>query len=136
MLRPRELSYKKVRKGRLRGVESKNPYLKGGTFGLRALESGRITARQIEATRRAITRKMNRRGRVWILIFPQTPVTSKPIEVRMGKGKGAVNYWVSSIRKGRLLFLVGGVSREVAFEALRAGAGKLPLLTAREAGED
>jgi len=132
MLRPRELKFRKERKGRIRGLESKNPTLKEGCFGLRTLESGRVTARQIEATRRAITRKMKRRGRVWVLIFPHKPITSKPIEVRMGKGKGNVDYWVASVRQGKVLFLVGGVSQEIAMEALKAGAGKLPLLTIRE----
>ena len=99
-----------------------------GSYGLRALESGRISARQIEAARRVITRRMKRRGKVWIKIFPSTPVTSKPVEVRMGKGKGAVDYWVCPVKRGTLLYEVGGISKEVA-QALKGGATKLPVAT-------
>jgi large subunit ribosomal protein L16 len=128
MLRPKQVKYRKQFKGRIRGSES-SPSLGKGSFGLKALESGRISARQIEATRRAMTRKMKRKGRVWIRIFPSTPITSKPVEVRMGKGKGNVDYWVCPVRQGRILYEIGGVSSEVALQALRAGAAKLPLLT-------
>ena len=110
-------------------MESKSVNLTVGTYGLKALESGRVTARQIEATRRAITRKMKRRGRVWIRVFPATPITSKPVEVRMGKGKGNVDYWVCPVRQGKILYEVGGISRDTAMQALKAGAAKLPLLT-------
>lgn len=129
MLRPKQVKYRKQRKGRIKGMESKSINLTVGTFGLKALESGRLTARQIEATRRAITRKMKRRGRVWIRVFPATPITSKPVEVRMGKGKGNVDYWVCPVRQGKILYEVGGISRDTAMQALKAGAAKLPLLT-------
>ena len=129
MLRPKQVKYRKQRKGRIKGMESKSINLTVGTYGLKALESGRVTARQIEATRRAITRKMKRRGRVWIRVFPATPITSKPVEVRMGKGKGNVDYWVCPVRQGKILYEVGGISRDTAMQALKAGAAKLPLLT-------
>ena len=129
MLRPKQVKYRKQRKGRIKGMESKSINLTGGTYGLKALESGRVTARQIEATRRAITRKMKRRGRVWIRVFPATPITSKPVEVRMGKGKGNVDYWVCPVRQGKILYEIGGISHEIAMQALQAGAAKLPLLT-------
>ena len=129
MLRPKQVKYRKQRKGRIKGMESKSVNLTVGTYGLKALESGRVTARQIEATRRAITRKMKRRGRVWIRVFPATPITSKPVEVRMGKGKGNVDYWVCPVRQGKILYEIGGISHEIAMQALQAGAAKLPLLT-------
>jgi large subunit ribosomal protein L16 len=129
MLRPKSVVFKKGRKGRIRGTESQALHLTVGSYGLKALESGRITARQLEATRRAMTRKMKRRGRVWIRIFPSTPVTSKPNEVRMGKGKGNVSHWVCPVRKGRILYEIGGIPPEIALQALQAGAAKLPLLT-------
>jgi large subunit ribosomal protein L16 len=129
MLRPKRVTFKKERKGRIRGKESQALHLTVGTYGLKALESGRITARQMEATRRAMTRKMKRRGRVWIRIFPSTPITSKPNEVRMGKGKGNVDHWVSPVREGRILYEIGGIPPEIALQALRAGAAKLPLRT-------
>lgn len=129
MLRPKQVKYRKQRKGRIKGVESKSVNLTVGTYGLKALESGRVTARQIEATRRAITRKMKRRGRVWIRVFPATPITSKPVEVRMGKGKGNVDYWVCPVRQGKILYEIGGIPYDTAMQALQAGAAKLPLLT-------
>ena len=129
MLRPKQVKYRKQRKGRIKGMESKSTNLSVGTYGMKAVESGRVTARQIEATRRAITRKMKRRGRVWIRVFPATPITSKPVEVRMGKGKGNVDYWVCPVRQGKILYEIGGISHEVAMQALQAGAAKLPLLT-------
>jgi len=131
MLRPKQVKYRKEKKGKIRGRQTKQASLLRGTYGLKALESGRITARQIESTRRAMTRKMKRRGRVWIRIFPHQPITNKPVEVRMGKGKGNVAYWVCPVRKGKILYVVGGVSKEIALQALRAGAAKLPLLTAK-----
>ena len=129
MLRPKQTKYKKQRKGRIRGFESglTKPHL--GSHGLKALEPGRITARQIEATRRAITRKMKRRGKVWIKVFPDVPVTSKPVEVRMGKGKGSVDRWVCPVRPGKILYEISGVSSEIAFDALLAGSTKLPIRT-------
>lgn len=129
MLRPKQVKFRKERKGKIRGRETRKISLISGNYALKALESGRVTSRQIEATRRAMTRKMKRRGRVWIRMFPHQPITNKPVEVRMGKGKGNVSYWVSPVRKGKLLYVVGGISKEVAFQALRAGAAKLPLLT-------
>ena len=129
MLRPRQVKYRKQRKGRIKGMENKSVNLTVGTYGLKALESGRVTARQIEATRRAITRKMKRRGRVWIRVFPATPITSKPVEVRMGKGKGNVDYWVCPVRQGKILYEIGGIPYDTAMQALQAGAAKLPLLT-------
>ena len=129
MLRPKQVKYRKQRKGRIKGMESKSVNLTVGTYGLKALESGRVTARQIEATRRAITRKMKRRGRVWIRVFPATPITSKPVAVRMVKGKGTVDYWVCPVRQGKILYEIGGIPHETAMQALQAGAAKLPLLT-------
>ena len=129
MLRPKQVKFRKQRKGRIRGTENRSVHLTVGTYGLKALESGRLTARQIEATRRAITRKMKRRGRVWVRVFPAIPITSKPVEVRMGKGKGNVDYWVCPIRQGKILYEIGGISPEIALQALQAGAAKLPLLT-------
>mgnify|MGYP001184492033 FL=1 len=129
MLRPKQVKFRKQRKSRIRGIETRSVNLTQGSYGLKAKESGRITARQIEATRRAITRKMKRKGRVWIKIFPSVPITSKPVEVRMGKGKGNVNYWVSPVRQGQILYEVGGVTQEIGLQALRAGANKLPVLT-------
>ena len=129
MLRPKQTKYRKQKKGRIKGIEMRCTDVRFGSYGLRALESGRISARQIEAARRVITRRMKRRGKVWIKIFPSTPVTSKPVEVRMGKGKGAVDYWVCPVRRGTLLYEVGGISKEVALQALKGGATKLPIAT-------
>lgn len=129
MLRPKELQFRKEKKGRIKGRLNQSFELAPGTFALKALESGRITARQIEATRRAITRQMKRRGNVRIRIFPSKPITSKPIEVRMGKGKGHVAYWVCSVPKGQILYEIGGVPLSIGLQALRAGSHKLPLLT-------
>lgn len=126
MLRPKQVKYRKARKGRIQGTQ--NDHLLRGAFGLKAIEGGRVTARQVEASRRAMTRKMKRRGKVWIRIFPSTPISRKPIEVRMGKGKGNVDFWVAPVRKGKVLYEIGGVPPEVAEAALRAGAAKLPLL--------
>lgn len=129
MLRPKQTKFRKQRKGKIRGLETRSNTIIFGEYGLKVLECGRISARQIEATRRAITRKVKRRGKLWIRMFPSVPVTAKPVEVRMGKGKGNVNYWVSPVRQGQILYEVGGVTQEIGLQALRAGANKLPVLT-------
>ena len=128
MLSPKRTKFRKSFKHKPQNtVLNSNLYF--GLYGLKATESGRITNRQIEAARRAITRKMKREGRVWIHMFPHIPVTSKPTEVRMGKGKGALSYWAAPIRPGKLLFEIDGVSMELAKQALSYGAGKLPVKT-------
>ena len=129
MLQPKRSKYRKQFKGRIRGKATSANKLDFGEFGLKALEPDRITARQIEAARRAITRAMKRQGRVWIRIFPDVPVTDKPAEVRMGKGKGAVEYWAARVHPGRIMFEIDGVPDDVAREALRLGAAKLPVKT-------
>ena len=129
MLQPKRTKYRKAFKGRIKGVSKGGTSLNFGSYGLKALEPERVTARQIEATRRAVTRHMKRQGKVWIRIFPDLPVTAKPIEVRMGKGKGSVDRWVARVAPGRILFEIDGVSDEIAMEALRLGAAKLPIRT-------
>ena len=129
MLQPKRTKFRKQFKGRIHGVAKGGTDLNFGGFGLKALEPDRVTARQIEAARRAITRAMKRAGRVWIRVFPDVPVTSKPTEVRMGKGKGAPEYWASRVKPGRIMFEVDGVDEETAREALRLGAAKLPIKT-------
>ncbi|MCI4643473.1 MAG: 50S ribosomal protein L16 [Hyphomonadaceae bacterium] len=129
MLQPKRTKYRKAFKGRIKGASKGGTSLNFGSFGLKALEPERVTARQIEATRRAVTRHMKRQGRVWIRIFPDLPVSAKPIEVRMGKGKGSVDRWVARVAPGRILFEIDGVSEEIAREALRLGAAKLPIRT-------
>ena len=130
MLMPKRTKYRKQQKGRIRGNASRGARVAFGDFGLKALEPGRITSRQIEAARIAITRKMKRVGKVHIRVFPDKPITSKPAEVRMGKGKGAIDYWAASIHPGRIIFEVGGnVSEELARASLRLGQQKLPLKT-------
>ena len=129
MLQPKRTKYRKTFKGRIKGAAKGGTALNFGNFGLKALEPERITSRQIEATRRAVTRHMKRQGKVWIRIFPDVPVTGKPIEVRMGKGKGSVERWVAKVAPGRILFEVDGVSEPIAREALRLGAAKLPIKT-------
>lgn len=129
MLQPKRTKFRKQFKGRIKGAAKGGFSLDFGTFGLKALEPERVTARQIEAARRAITRQMKRQGRVWIRVFPDVPVSSKPTEVRMGKGKGAPEYWAARVNPGRILFEIDGVSHEVAQEALRLGAAKLPIRT-------
>ena len=129
MLQPKRTKYRKQQKGRNRGLAGRGNLVSFGSFGLKSLDSGRITNRQIEAARIAMTRHMKREGKVWIRIFPDKPITSKPLEVRMGKGKGALDHWVAQIQPGRILFELDGVSREVAEEALRLAAQKLPVLT-------
>lgn len=129
MLQPKRTKFRKQFKGKISGEAKGGFLLNFGTFGLKATEPERVTARQIEAARRAITRHMKRQGRVWIRIFPDVPVSSKPVEVRMGKGKGSVDYWAAKVKPGRVMFEIDGVSEVIAREALRLGAMKLPVLT-------
>jgi large subunit ribosomal protein L16 len=129
MLQPMRTKYRKAHKGRIRGVASSGNALSFGRYGLKALEPERVTARQIEAARRAMTRHMKRAGRVWIRIFPDVPVSKKPLEVRMGSGKGAPEYWVCRIKPGRVLFEIDGVPVQIAREALELAAAKLPIKT-------
>jgi large subunit ribosomal protein L16 len=129
MLQPKKTRFRKQFKGRIHGAAKGGFDLNFGTFGLKAIEPERITARQIEAARRAITREMKRQGRVWIRIFPDVPVTAKPTEVRMGSGKGAPEYWAARVHPGRIMFEVDGVAEDIAKEALRLGAAKLPIRT-------
>ena len=129
MLQPKRTKFRKAHKGRIKGVAKGGFTLTFGGFGLKALEPERVTARQIEAARRAITRAMKRQGRVWIRIFPDVPVSTKPAEVRMGSGKGAPEYWVARVKPGRIMFELDGVSQEIAREALILGAAKLPIKT-------
>ena len=129
MLSPKKTKFRKQFKGRIHGNSKGNTALNFGSYGLKALEPERITARQIEAARRAITRQMKRQGRVWIRIFPDVPVSDKPAEVRMGKGKGAVEYWAARVAPGRIMFEIDGVSDEIARSALALGAAKLPIKT-------
>jgi len=129
MLQPKRTKFRKAHKGRIHGVAKGGTELNFGEYGLKAQEPERITARQIEAARRAMTRYMKRAGRVWIRIFPDVPVSSKPTEVRMGKGKGAPEYWAARVKPGRVMFEIDGVSEEIAREALRLAAMKLPIKT-------
>jgi large subunit ribosomal protein L16 len=129
MLSPKRTKYRKQFKGRITGPAKGGYTLNFGSYGLKSLEPERVTARQIEAARRAITRQMKRQGRVWIRIFPDVPVTGKPAEVRMGSGKGSVEYWAARVNPGRIMFEIDGVPDDVAREALRLGAAKLPVKT-------
>ena len=129
MLQPKRTKFRKVMKGRIKGAAKGGTSLNFGSHGLKAVEPERITARQIEAARRAITRHMKRAGRVWIRVFPDLPVSSKPAEVRMGKGKGSPDYWAARVNPGRIMFELDGVSEELAREALKLGAAKLPIKT-------
>ncbi len=129
MLQPKRTKFRKAHKGRIKGTAKGGTTLNFGSHGLKAIEPERITARQIEAARRAITRHMKRAGRVWIRIFPDLPVSSKPAEVRMGKGKGSPDYWAARVHPGRIMFELDGVPDDVAREALRLGAAKLPIKT-------
>jgi large subunit ribosomal protein L16 len=129
MLQPKRTTFRKAHKGRIKGIARTGFTLSFGGFGLKALEPERVTARQIEAARRAITRAMKRQGRVWIRIFPDVPVSTKPAEVRMGSGKGAPEFWVARITPGRIMFEIDGVSLDTAKEALTLGAAKLPIKT-------
>ena len=129
MLQPKRTKYRKMQKGRMKGVSQRGHRLSNGTFGIKSIDSNFLTARQIEAARIAATRFMKREGSIWIMIFPDKPITKKPLEVRMGKGKGAVEYWVAVVKPGRILFEIGGVPYDVAKEALRLAAQKLPVKT-------
>jgi len=129
MLQPKRTKFRKMQKGRMKGMATRGAELSFGSFGVKSLESAWITSRQIEAARIAVTRFMKREGQVWIRIFPDKPVTKKPAEVRMGKGKGAPEYWVAVVRPGRIIFEAEGVPLEVAKEALRLAAQKLPVQT-------
>lgn len=129
MLQPKNTKYRKQHKMRNRGLALAGARVSFGEFGLKALENGRITARQIEAARRVITRQMKRGGKVWIRVFPDKPITRKPLEVRMGNGKGSVEYWVAQIQPGRVLYELEGVSEAEAREAFRLAAAKLPVKT-------
>ena len=129
MLQPKRTKFRKQFKGRIRGTSKGGTELNFGQFGLKALEPERVTARQIEAARRAITRQMKRQGRVWIRVFPDVPVSQKPTEVRMGKGKGAPEFWAARVAPGRIMFEIDGVPEDIAREALRLGAAKLPIKT-------
>jgi large subunit ribosomal protein L16 len=129
MLQPKKTKFRKVQKGRMKGNSGRGHELSNGMFGIKSLDSSFLTSRQIEAARIAATRFMKREGQLWIKIFPDKPITKKPLEVRMGKGKGAVEYWVAVVKPGRILFEVGGVPLDVAKEALRLAAQKLPVKT-------
>jgi large subunit ribosomal protein L16 len=129
MLQPKRTRYRKQHKGRIRGLAYKGGTVSFGSFGLKAVTEGRITNRQIESARIAMTRHMKREGKVWIRIFPDKPITKKPQEVRMGKGKGAVDHWVAQVKAGTIMFEIDGVPYNVAVEALALAAQKLPLLT-------
>ena len=129
MLQPKKTKYRKVQKGRMKGNAGRGYRLSNGMYGIKSLDSKFLTSRQIEAARIAATRYMKREGNIWIKIFPDKPITKKPLEVRMGKGKGAVEYWAAVVKPGRILFEIGGVPIEVAKEALRLAAQKLPVKT-------
>ena len=129
MLQPKKTKFRKTFKGRIHGAAKGGTALNFGSHGLKAVEPERVTARQIEAARRAITRHMKRAGRVWIRIFPDVPVTKKPAEVRMGSGKGSIEYWAARVKPGRIMFELDGVPDQVAREALVLGAAKLPIKT-------
>jgi len=129
MMQPKRTKYRKAHKGRIRGVAKGGTQLNFGSIGLKAVEPERVTARQIEAARRAISRHMKRQGQLWIRIFPDVPVSKKPLEVRMGSGKGAPEFWVARVKAGRIMFELDGVSQTIAREALALAAAKLPLKT-------
>ncbi|MBC8049088.1 MAG: 50S ribosomal protein L16 [Chitinophagales bacterium] len=129
MLQPKKTKYRKAFKGRMNGNAKGGTDLNFGSHGLKAMEPERVSARQIEAARRAITRQMKRAGRVWIRVFPDLPISKKPTEVRMGKGKGSVEYWAARVKPGKIMFEIDGVNDETAREALRLGAAKLSLRT-------
>ena len=129
MLQPKKTKYRKAHKGRIRGKAKGGTTLNFGSYGLKALTAERVTSRQIEAARRAITRHMKRAGKVWIRIFPDVPVSKKPTEVRMGKGKGTPEYWAARVKPGRVMFEIDGVPSDIAHSALNLGSSKLPLQT-------
>ena len=129
MMQPKKTKFRRAHKGRIKGNTKGGAALNFGEYGLKALEPNRVNAREIEAARRAITREMKRQGRVWIRIFPDVPVSQKPVEVRMGKGKGAVEFWAARVAPGRIMFEIDGVPEAVARESLRLGAAKLSVRT-------
>jgi large subunit ribosomal protein L16 len=129
MLQPKRTKFRKAQKGKVKGMATRGAAISFGSFGIKSMEAGWITARQLEAARVAVTRAMKREGQVWIRIFPDKPITQKPAEVRMGKGKGAPEYWVAVVKPGTILFEAGGVNRATAYEALKLADGKLPLKT-------
>ena len=129
MLQPKKTKYRKQQKGRMKGNAQRGHQLAFGSFGIKTLEEGWITSRQIEAARQAVTRYMKREGQIWIKIFPDKPVTKKPAEVRMGKGKGALDHWVAVVKPGRILFEIDGVTKEEADQAFRDAGHKLPMKT-------
>ncbi len=129
MLQPKRTKFRKQHKGRNRGLALRGNTVSFGEYGLKSLQRGRITARQIEAARRAITRHVKRSGQLWIRIFPDKPITKKPLEVRMGKGKGSVEYWVAEVKPGTVLYEINGVPEEIAREAFQLAAAKLPVKT-------
>ena len=129
LLQPKKTKYKKIQKGKLRQFDFWSSQLKFGTVGLKAIKSGTITSRQIEAARQAIVRKLNRKGKLWIRIFPAIPITKKPIEIRMGKGKGSISHWGVKVGVGKLLFEVCGVANDYAINAFKTGSAKLPIKT-------
>ena len=129
MMQPKKMKFRRAHKGRISGLATSGAALNFGAYGLMALEPERVTARQIEAARRAITRQMKRQGKVWIRIFPDVPVSKKPTEVRMGSGKGAPEFWAARVKPGRIMFEIDGVADEIARESLRLGAAKLPIRT-------
>lgn len=128
LLQPKKIKYKKIKKGKLVKFSYKND-LNFGTIGLKAKESGLITSRQIEAARQSITRKIKKKGRLWIKIFPNLPITKKPAEIRMGKGKGNVSHWVARVRGGTILFEICGINKKTAIKAFKTGSAKLPIKT-------
>ncbi|MGE3297136.1 MAG: 50S ribosomal protein L16 [Porticoccaceae bacterium] len=130
MLQPKRTKFRKQHKGRNRGLAERGSKVSFGEFGLKAIGRGRLTARQIEAARRVITRRIKRGGKIWIRVFPDKPITQKPLEVRMGKGKGNVEYWVALVQPGRMLYEMEGVPEEIAREAFTLAAAKLPMATA------
>jgi len=129
MMQPKRTKYRKQQKGKNRGLAQRGNKVSFGEYGLKCMEHGRLSARQIEAARRAINRHVKRGGKIWIRVFPDTPVTSKPLEVRMGKGKGNVEYWAAKVQPGRMIYEMEGVTEEVAREAFRLAAAKLPVRT-------
>ena len=136
MLMPKRVKYRKQFRGRMRGMAKGGTELQNGSFGIQALEPGWITSRQIETIRRVVVRHMKRRGKIWIRIFPDKPVTAKPAETRMGKGKGSVEHWVAVVKPGRILLEIDGVPEEIAREALRLSGYKLPIKTQVVSRED
>lgn len=129
MLMPKRVKYRKQFRGRMRGMAKGGTTLQNGEYGLQALEAGWVTSRQIEAIRRSIVRQMRRRGKYWVRIFPDKPVTAKPAETRMGKGKGSVDHWVAVVKPGRIIFEISGVPDDIALQALRSAGYKLPIRT-------